>query len=147
MLSATFCFLGIAGFIAAVLACFSMGKPVAATGAVGVPPKRPTWSKKAEWPEIRAAWMLWCLRCQAWEAPKRKTALSWGRTMALCAGLCLIGIVVKVQLDEQTCKSRVRPDFGHRPAAAIRFQRPQRRPAVNRSFPTINRPSRTSQRV
>ena len=88
-------------------------------------PKRPTWDEKAEWSQIKETWMTWYAQCQVWEAPKRKATLSWGRTMALCAGLCLLGIVLKVELDERMSKSQITSDFRHHSPAATRFHSPQ----------------------
>jgi hypothetical protein len=125
MYAATLCFLGIAGLILVASSCLSMGKQAAATDRRATMSKRPTWDQKAEWPEIKATWMRWYAQCQAWEAPKQSATLSWGRTMALCAGLCLVGIVLKVKLDEQMSASRIRSDFMHQPRAVTRFQTPR----------------------
>ena len=78
MLTATFCFLGIAGLILVTAACLSMGRQAAATDSQAMCPQRPTWDQKAEWPEIKAAWMAWSAQCKAWEAPKRKATLTPG---------------------------------------------------------------------
>ena len=32
---------------------------------------------------------------------KRKTLLSWARTMVVCALLCMLGIYIEVHFDEQ----------------------------------------------
>jgi hypothetical protein len=139
MLTATYCFLGIAGFILLALACVSMGKPCASTDGKAMPPERPTWNKNAEWSEIKATWMSWSVQCQEFEAPKRKAMLSWGRTMALCAVLCLVGVYLEVEYGEKISFSRIWSGFKHQHPVANRSQTPQPKPSGSTSIPTTNR--------
>jgi hypothetical protein len=99
MFTTTLIFLGIAGFIVAVSFCFSTAKPATGDGtATGR--QSLTWDEKATWPEIRAAWLEWYARCQKMEAPRQKAMCSWGRTLVLCAGLCLGGVLLEVEFDQ-----------------------------------------------
>ena len=75
-------------------------------------------------------------------SPKAESNAIVGRTMALCAGLCLLGIVLKVELDERMSASRIGSDFRHQPSAATRFQSPQPKPSGSTSIPATNRSPR-----
>lgn len=101
MFTAIYLFLGIGGFLVLALTCLSTEEPAADGPSPTNQHNRLTWSKSAKWPEIRAAWLEWYVRTHEIKAPKRKAMLSWGRTMALCAAICLVGIVLAVELDER----------------------------------------------
>jgi hypothetical protein len=113
MFAATFYFLGGAGCILAAMVCLTKGRRVtqrvevdlsdlkAASVSLLMAGKRPSWD------EMRGLWMQWYARCQAKAFAKQQSIYSWARTLVLCAAICLIGIVVQVELDEQVSISRV----------------------------------------
>lgn len=126
MLTATFYFLGVAGFMVAACACLTKGRRVsqhlevdltdikAASVSLLMAGKKPTWD------EMRALWMQWYARCQSKAMLKQQAIYSWARTLVLCAVICIIGIVLQVELDEQTSVSQFIATFSNRPAAASR---------------------------
>ena len=100
MFYAVFFFLGVAGFILAATVCLSAGKRAAdrTTAARG---KEPTLNERVKWQEMEPIWMVWYAQCRENAIKKQKAIYSWVRTLALCAALCLLGIVLNVELDEQ----------------------------------------------
>jgi hypothetical protein len=116
-------FLGIGGFIVAALFYLSAVRPVATADSTTTYNKKPTWDEKATWPEIKALWMEWYERCQEMEAPKQKALCSWGRTMALCAGLCLVGILLEVQYNQLISIDNILAGFRRSPPVAASYQR------------------------
>ena len=113
MFAATFFFLGIGGLFLLASLCLLDEKAAATSNSTRNWSQKPTWHKRAKWPEIKAAWTQWYVQCQKREAPRRKTLLSWGRTMALCAAICIVGVFLKVELDEQVSASRIWSSFKH----------------------------------
>lgn len=97
MHAATLCFLGMAGFIVAILALVSMRRSPQRNGGAQRWEARPTWNEDASWDEIKAAWIKWYAQVPEMGAPRQQSLLSWGRTLALCAGLCLLGILLEVE--------------------------------------------------
>jgi hypothetical protein len=128
MLTATFYFLGVAGFMVAACTCLTKGKRVsqhlevdltdikAASVSLLMAGKKPTWD------EMRGLWMQWYARCQTKAVLKQQAINSWARTLVLCAVICIIGIVLQVELDEQASLAHVFGGFGRRPAAASHDQ-------------------------
>lgn len=125
MFTATFLFLGIAGFIVAASACLSAADQAAAidVAATWSEEERPTWDQKAKWQEIKAAWLEWYSRCQAMTIVKQKETCSWARTLALCAALCLIGVFLEATFDQLISISHIINGFRQSHPAATSFQR------------------------
>jgi hypothetical protein len=134
MLTATFYFLGVAGFLVAACACLTKGRRVsqrlevdltdikAASVSLLMAGKKPTWD------EMRGLWMQWYARCQAKATQKQQAIYSWARTLVLCAVICIVGIVLQVELDEQASLSQALSSFGRRPTAASHTQSPESKP-------------------
>ena len=127
MVTAMAYFLGIAGFIVAALTCLSLGRrsgrhievdlPVLRTAAVcflsgcraadrGHAAAADNQDETAQenltkWREMKTLWLQWYVHCQDRAMLKRKTLLSWARTMVVCALLCMLGIYIEVHFDEQ----------------------------------------------
>ena len=105
MFSATFYFLGLAGFLIAASVCLTRGKQAgrhieldledlrAASMGLVLAGNKPSWS------EIRSLWMNWYASCQEKAVFKQKAIYSWARTLALCAALCLIGVLLEAEFD------------------------------------------------
>ena len=123
--------------ILAASACFSREKQAAQGDGTPKWSKRPTWHKEAKWPEIKAAWLQWYVRCQDMEVPNQKAMLSWGRTFALCAALCVVGIVLRVKLDEQMSVSRIWSSFIH--SHSVSTQTLQQKPSLGKASVVIGR--------
>jgi hypothetical protein len=57
---------------------------------------------------MKIIWMQWYSQCQEKALLKQKATYSWARTMALCAALCLIGVVLEATFDEPITLAQVR---------------------------------------
>ena len=137
MFTATFFFLAIGGLFVLASLCLLDEKPAAAAYHTANWSNRPKWHKRAKWPEIKSAWMRWYGQCQEMEIPRRNAMLSWGRTMALCAALCLIGTYLSVEFDAPTSVPRIWSRFKH--SHSVAFQRWQLTPSWSTPIPTTNR--------
>jgi hypothetical protein len=122
--SLSFYFLGLAVCILAASVCLSKGKrasrrvevdlDVVRAVSVCLPTQRWAavdgtrekiykellWDKKATWTNMKAMWMQWYSLCQEKAVLKQKAMYSWTRTMALCAVLCLIGVLLQAEFDQ-----------------------------------------------
>ena len=131
MFSATFYFLGLAGFLIAASACLTRGKRAnqhinidlsdlhAASMGLVVAGNKPTWN------EIRSLWMKWYASCQEKAILKQQATYSWARTLALCAALCLIGVLLEVEFDERISAARVWSNLFPSQPTATHFENPQ----------------------
>ena len=128
MYAATFCFLGVAGFIVAVSAYLSKARKVEVAN-IGTrwDKKPPTWRKTATWREIKNTWTEWTewyARCQEMEASKRKAIRSLARTLVLCAALCIVGVVLEVEFGQPISVDSILSGFGQSHPVATSFQSP-----------------------
>jgi len=98
-------FLLIAGAIALAATGLSTQKP--AQMGLSEWNKRPTWPEHCKWSRIKAMWMEWYVRCHKTEVPRGKAIHSTCRTIVLCAAICLMGIILKLEHDEQGSVSRL----------------------------------------
>jgi hypothetical protein len=99
MYFAAIVFLVLAGLMVLALICTSLLKQPNWIRK-GRPAKTPIpQNDKVVWDEIKATWTEWDTHCKESKLPKQKTLLSWGRTFALCTGLCLIGVLLEVEFD------------------------------------------------
>jgi hypothetical protein len=114
MLTAVFLLLGLAGFILAALACLKKGKRAGqyvevdlsalhaastclSTGRGAVDHRMAASNGEAsleKWQEMKQTWMQYYSRCQEKAIVKQRAMLFWTRTLALCAALCFVGIVL-----------------------------------------------------
>jgi hypothetical protein len=107
MFSASYYFLGLAVFLIAAMACLTRGKQInrhieldledlrAASIGMVMAGSKPSWN------EIRSLWMNWYASCQEKAIVKQRAVYSWARTLALCAVLCLIGVLLEAEFDKQ----------------------------------------------
>jgi hypothetical protein len=56
--------------------------------------------EKNKWQDMKAVWMKWYVQCQEKAIMRRTAMYSWVRTLALCAALCLIGVVLEVEFGQ-----------------------------------------------
>jgi hypothetical protein len=131
MFSATFYFLGLAGFIVAASACLSVGRRAGRRAQLDLADLHSasvslvTLGRKPSWEELRSLWMVWYARCQESAVARQKAIYSWARTLALCAVLCIIGALLEGEFDEPISLSRVLSGFRHSaPAAATMSESP-----------------------
>jgi hypothetical protein len=104
MLAATYLFLGLGVFVLAALICFSNGRPPL---AIDMPIPTPAWGQEAQWSEIKGLWLKWQIQCQEIVSRRQQTLLWWGHTFALCAALCILGIVLRARPDQQMAPSQI----------------------------------------
>ena len=93
MFVATFFFLGLAVCIFAGLICFALARNAKQT--VQLPP-----NERAAWNRLKIAIMELYSRYESTETTKQKALRSWTGTLAICAGLCMIGVVLEVRYNE-----------------------------------------------
>jgi hypothetical protein len=124
MFSATFYFLGAAAFIVSATACLTIGKRMSRNAKVDISDLREaslsvlTSGQNPTWDQVRALWIKWYARCQEKAVLKQKAIYSWARTLALCAMLCIIGVLLENEFDEPISFSRILAGFRSlRPAA------------------------------
>ena len=92
MFAATFFFLGLAVCIFAGLSCFALARSAKQT--VQLPP-----NERAAWNRLKIAIMELYSRDESTETPRQKALRSWTGTLVICAGLCMIGIVLEVRYN------------------------------------------------
>jgi hypothetical protein len=92
MVTATFFFLGLAVCVFASLICYALARSAKQT--VQLPP-----NERAAWNRLKIAIMELYSRYESTETPKQKALRSWTGTLAICAGLCMIGIVLEVRYN------------------------------------------------
>ena len=95
MFYASMFFLGLSVCIFAGLLCFALAK-----SAKRVPSTQPFPSEKAAWNQIKEAITELYSRFDREETPRQKTLRSWAGTLVICAGLCMIGILLEVQYNQ-----------------------------------------------
>ena len=143
MFSATFFFLGIAGFVVAALACLSRATragrcvevdlaalhsasvclatgPRAAGRAPATGDQDARADAKAKWQEMKAIWVQWYAPCLQKAVSKQKAMYSWARTLSLCAALSLVGAVLEAHFGESISVSTISSSFeGPRSVPAV----------------------------
>jgi hypothetical protein len=92
MFVATFFFLGLAVCIFAGLICYALAR--SAKQNVQLPP-----NERAAWNRLKVAILELYSRYESTETPKQKALRSWAGTLTICAGLCMIGIVLEVRYN------------------------------------------------
>jgi hypothetical protein len=147
MFMATFLFLGIAGLIVAVSACLAIGKRAGryvevdldalsaasiclsagrrkvADSTTATGNSEPTQDEKSRWREMKMVWMEWYGRCQEKSLLKQKTMYSWARTLALCAVLCVVGVLLEATFGQSISLSHILDGFRSSHPAATSSQR------------------------
>lgn len=139
MYYAAFVFLVIAGIIALALAWISIGRQVHSAAHAQVGGEHTGLSEHAAWDEIRAVWTEWYSPQQSNTSAER-SLFSWGRTLAFCAALCLIGILLEIEFNSSISIDHIVSGFmqstsityDSRPHAPRSTQAPSKR-AANRS--------------
>ena len=89
--------------------------------------------EKARLSDWKSLWVQSYIHVKRKAFLKQKAMYSWARTMALCAGLCLLGIVLKVELDERMSASQITSGFTHQHPVATNSQTPQLKPSGSTS--------------
>jgi hypothetical protein len=97
MFTATFFFLGLATCILAGLVCFAMSRSLKTANAAHA--IQPSPDEKAAWERLKKALVELHSRYEGIETSKEKTLRSWVGTLVICAGLCMIGILLEARFD------------------------------------------------
>ncbi|MEN6450147.1 MAG: hypothetical protein ABFC96_06630 [Thermoguttaceae bacterium] len=141
MFTIAFCFLGIAGFIVAALACVWMAgksdpsisvdvgglhaaaacisEEMAAGDVPSVGDRSATPEARAKRREAKELWMEWYAKCVEEVASRQKAFYSWARTLALCAAMSLVGVVMEAYYGEPISLSGIVAGLrGPRPVSA-----------------------------
>jgi hypothetical protein len=103
MFSAALMFLGLAAIAVGVLFFLPKRQPVEKAGPSAVSgasqEKKLPWDANANWEEIKAVWMAEIGSRQEYATQKYAAASSWGRTFALCAALCIVGVFLEARFN------------------------------------------------
>lgn len=100
MVIATLFFLGLALCVFAGLMCLALAKSVETARA-----QRPPAEEKLAWEQIKTAMAELYSRYETMETPRQKTLRSWAGTLIVCAGLCLIGLVIGIDYNNSEATS------------------------------------------
>ena len=161
MFNAAFFFLGVAAFILAAAVCLSKAKragkhvevdiaafqaasiclsagtQAAADGTTATCDQEPTWDERANWREMKKMWMQWYAQCQEKTISRQKAIYSWVRTLALCAALCLVGILLEATFDKPITVDQLLAGFKHsHPVASYQTSHSQGRAVRAMSHPS-----------
>lgn len=98
MVAATFFFLGLSVCIAAGLVCYVLARFFWQPDPIRVNPEI-TESERALWLQLKAALMELYSRYEVKETPKQRALRSWAGTLVICAGLCMIGVLLEVEFN------------------------------------------------
>jgi hypothetical protein len=98
MFTATFFFLGLAVCILAGLVCFALSRSLKAANAAAA--IQPSPDEKAAWERLKKALVELHSRYEGVETAKEKMLRSWVGTLVICAGLCMIGILLETRYDD-----------------------------------------------
>jgi hypothetical protein len=97
MVTATFFCLGLAVCIFAGLVCYALAKSVKAASASQVNQVSP--SEMASWNRLKPALVELHSRYETKETAKERALRSWAGTLVICAGLCMIGILLEARYN------------------------------------------------
>jgi hypothetical protein len=95
MFTAAIFFLGLAVCIFAGLLCLGTARAIKVSQTV-----QPPADEKATWNQIKAALIDLYSRYESRETARQKALRSWAGTLTICAGLCMIGILLEVRYNE-----------------------------------------------
>ncbi len=124
MLAATFVFLGLAVLSVMTLVCPNV-EDFRARGPHG---QNLAFARKSTWREIKAAYQDRDALADGNSKNPRQTAVpSWGRTFALCAGLCLVGVVLEAEYDKRISIAQIVDDLTRPYLASVSTSRPPAR--------------------
>jgi hypothetical protein len=166
MFTASFYFLGVATSIFAVLfflatgkraeksvdvdldalhaasICLSTGRRVTLGDLSSSMFKNLPWEEKARLSDWKSLRMQWYKGCERKASLKRKAMYSWARTMALCAVLCLIGVLLEAEFDQPITLQNILAGFRRPSPPASSVETSYRQSAHNGFAPVANRSSR-----
>ena len=85
------------------------------------------WEERMRLSDWKSLWMQWCQVCQRKAYLKQKALYSWARTMALCAALCLIGVLLEAEFNQPITVRNILTGFRRHspPASSVEKSRSQ----------------------
>lgn len=111
MVVATFFFLGLAICTFAGLVCWTMARSIKKAQKRASHVDRPAIDEKVMWLELKAALADLYSRYELRESPRQKSLRSWAGTLIICAGLCMIGILIEVEYGQTITIDRICAGF------------------------------------
>lgn len=96
MVTFLFFFFGLALCLFAGVVCLALAKSMK-----GTPHEHLSADDRLAWYQIKAAMRDLYSRYEIRETPLQHSLRSWAGTLVICAGLCLIGIVLEVEYDQR----------------------------------------------
>ena len=166
MFTASFYFLGVATSIFAALFFFTTGKRAEKSVEVDLDTlkaasiclptgrratlgdlsssmcKKLPWEERVRLSDWKSLWMQWCKRCKRKASLKQKAMYSWARTMALCAALCLMGVLLEAEFNQPITLQNILAGFRRPSPSASSVETSYPRPSQNESAPVADQPSR-----
>lgn len=148
MFTASFFFLGLAVFVLAASVCLAWAKPVDnyvemdrailyATSVCLNPEGRSTangtTAKMYKEPTRDDEETRWFSECQEMEIAEQRALYSWVRTLALCAVLCLMGVLLEAEFDQPITLHTILTGFRRADPVASAFQASPFAPPQNTS--------------
>ena len=76
------------------------------------------WDENADWEDIKAAWIAEFSTSEENKTPQYVAASSWGRTFALCAVLCILGVLLETQFNRRISLAEILSCFGSHSVAS-----------------------------
>jgi hypothetical protein len=95
MLLPTLFFAGLSLCVFTGLFCWGAAKAIKVSQTTQPPP-----DEKATWNQIKAALIDLYSRYESRESARQKALRSWAGTLTICAGLCMIGILLEVRYNQ-----------------------------------------------
>jgi hypothetical protein len=96
----------------AVSVCLPAGRRASADASTAAMYKDLTWDEKLKASDAKTVWVRWYDRCKRKAIEKQKVMFSWTRTLALCAALCLIGVLLETEFDQPITYRTILVGFG-----------------------------------
>jgi hypothetical protein len=134
MFTATFFFLGLAVCILAGLICFAMARSLKVTNTAHA--IQPSPDERAAWERLKKALAELHSRYEGAETTKEKTLRSWVGTLVICAGLCMIGILMESRYDDMISAKSIVTGFVGKQHVSDQLPQQNASPAVQHNTST-----------
>ena len=95
--------------------------------------------EKARLSDWKSLWMQSYIRVKRKAFLKQKAMYSWARTMALCAALCLMGVLLEAEFNQPITLQNILAGFRRPSPSASSVETSYSRPSQNESAPVANR--------
>jgi hypothetical protein len=139
MFTATFFFLGLAVCMLGGLVCYALARSLKATNTAHA--IQPSPDERAAWERLKKALAELHSRYEGAETTKEKTLRSWVGTLVICAGLCMIGILMEARYDDMISAKSIVTGFVGKQHVTDQLPQQNASPAVQHN--TSKQPKRS----